>query len=82
MNKIKALQDKAVQTINFRANNYVRELYKIDKILIISDYIKLLFVRNVLLNLSIPHFIKNQKIYINTTLDTPTKLCHTNLTEY
>ena len=42
MNKIQALQDKAVLIISFRANNYVAELYKNDKTLRISDYIKLL----------------------------------------
>ena len=43
MNKIQALQDKAVRVIKFRANNYdVEELYKNDKILRISDYFKLL----------------------------------------
>ena len=46
--------------INFRANNYnVGELYKNDKILRISDYIKLLnclFVRDVLANLLILPF--------------------------
>ena len=42
LNKIPALQDKTVQIISFRANNYdVGELYKNDKILRISDYIKL-----------------------------------------
>ena len=53
LNKIEALQDKAVQIINFRANNYdVGELYKNDKILSISDYIKL----DILTNSSIPPF--------------------------
>ena len=60
LNKIQALQDKAVRVINFRANNYdVGELYKNDKILRISDYIKLLnclFVRDILKNSSIPLF--------------------------
>ena len=38
LNKIQALQDTAVQIINFRANNYdVGELYKNNKILRISD---------------------------------------------
>ena len=61
-NKTQALQDKAVRIINFRANNYgVEGLYKNDKILIISDYIKLLnclFVRDVLRKSSIPPFPK------------------------
>ena len=60
MNKIQALQDKAVRIINFKANNYdVGELHKNDKILRISDYIKLLnglFVRDILTNSSIPPF--------------------------
>ena len=43
LNKIQALQDKAVRVIKFRANNYdVEERYKNDKILRISDYFKLL----------------------------------------
>ena len=49
---------KAVQIINFKYNIYdVGELYKNNKILRISDYIKLLnclFVRDVLTNWSIP----------------------------
>ena len=60
LNKIQAPQDKTVQIINFRANNYVvGELYKNNKILRISDYIKLLnclFVRDILTNFSIPPF--------------------------
>ena len=58
LNKIQALQDKAVRIINFKANNYdVGEHYKNDKILRISDYIKLLnclFIRDILTNSSIP----------------------------
>lgn len=60
MNKIQALQDKGVRIINFKVNNHgVGELYKNDKILRISDYIKLLnclFVRDVLANLLILPF--------------------------
>ena len=60
LNKIQPLQDKAVRIINFKPDNQnVGELYKRDKILKVSDYIKLLnslFVREVLLNSSIPPF--------------------------
>ena len=67
MNKIQALQDKGVRIINFRVNNHgVGELYKNDKILRISDYIKLincLIVRNVLRNSSIP---SSQKFFITS----------------
>ena len=60
LNKIQPLQDKAVRIINFKPDNHnVEELYKRDKILKVSDYIKLLnslFVRDVLLNSSIPPF--------------------------
>ena len=71
MNKIQALQDKAVGIINFRANNYdVGELYKNDKIIRISDYIKLLSclsARDVLTNLSITpfqnYFIKSENLH-------------------
>ena len=63
LNKTQALQDKAVRIINFRANNYgVEVLYKNDKRLIISDYIKLLnclFVKDVLRKLSISPFQNN-----------------------
>ena len=67
MNKIQALQDKGVRIINLRVNNHgVGELYKNDKILRISDYIKLincLIVRNVLRNSSIP---SSQKFFIKS----------------
>ena len=60
LNKIQPLQDKAVRIINFKPDNHnVEELYKQDKILKVTDYIKLLnvlFVRDVLLNSSIPPF--------------------------
>ena len=60
LNKIQPLQDKAVRIINFKPDNHnVGELYKRDKILKVSVYIKLLnslFVRDVLLNSSIPPF--------------------------
>ena len=71
MNKIQALQDKAVRIINFKANNYdVGELCKNDKVLIISDYIRLLnhlFVSDVLTNSSIlpfqNYFIKSEILH-------------------
>ena len=60
LNKIQPLQDKAVRIINFKPDSLnVGELYKRYKILKVSDYIKLLnslFVRDVLLNSSIPPF--------------------------
>ena len=63
LNKIQAPQVKAVRIINFRANSYdVAELYKNDKMLKISDYIKLLnclFVRDVLKISSILPFQKD-----------------------
>ena len=70
LNKIQALQVKAIRVINFRANNYdVGELSKNDKILRISDYIKLLnclFVRDILTNSSIlpfqNYFIKSENL--------------------
>ena len=78
LNKIQPLQDKAVRIINFKPDNHnVGELYKRDKILKVSDYIKLLnslFVRDVLLNSSIPPFkisLLNQKICTNITPDMP-----------
>ena len=57
--------DKAVETINFRANNHDNgEHYKNDKILRISDYTKLLHYLFVRLKLSIPpfqnYFIKSE----------------------
>ena len=75
LNKIQALQDNAVRIIDFKANNYdVGELYKNDKILRISDYIKLLnclFVRDVLTNSSIPpfknYFIKSENLHQYST---------------
>ena len=43
LKKIQALKDEAVPIIDFRTNNYdVGELYKNDKLLRISEYIKLL----------------------------------------
>ena len=58
--KYKHCKKSSVRVINIRANNYdVRELYKNDKILRISDYIKLLnclFVGDILTNFSIPPF--------------------------
>ena len=69
LRKIQALKDEAVPIINFRTNNYdVGELYKNDKLLRISDYIKLLnclFVRDVLTNFPITlskNILLNQKI--------------------
>ena len=69
LNKIEALQDKAVRIINFRAY-HAGELYKNDKILKISDYIKLLnclFVRDILTNSLIPpfqnYFIKSENLH-------------------
>ena len=60
LNKIQPLQDKALRIINFKPDNFdTAELYKKDKILKISDYIKLLnclFVRDVLTGSSIPPF--------------------------
>ena len=52
--KISELQGKAIRIINFKSKNYpVAELYKISRILKLSDYIKLLnciFVRDTLAN--------------------------------
>lgn len=60
LNKVQPLQDKALRIINFKPDNYeVAELYKKDKILKITDYVKLLnylFVRDVLVESSIPSF--------------------------
>ena len=71
LNKIQALQDEALRILNFRANDYdVGELYKNNKIIRISDYIKLpncFFVRDVLTNSSIPpfqnYFIKSENLH-------------------
>ena len=60
LNKIQPLQDKALRIINFKPDNFdIAEPYKNDKILKISDYIKLLtclFVRDILTGSSIPPF--------------------------
>ena len=60
LNKIQPLQYKALRIINFKPDNFdTAELYKKDKILKISDYIKLLnclFVRDVLTGSFIPPF--------------------------
>ena len=54
------LQDNALSFINYKANNFdVRDLYKYDQILKISDYIKMLsglFVRDGLTSLTISYF--------------------------
>ena len=76
MNKIQALQGKAIRIANFRANNYdVGELCKNDKIHRISDYIKLLnylFVRDALTNSSISllqnYFIKSENLHQYNTI--------------
>ena len=75
LNKIQPLQDKAVRIINSKPDNHnVGELYKRDKILKVSDYIKLLnslFVRDVLLNSSIPlfqnFFTKSENLHQHNT---------------
>ena len=75
LNKIQPLQDKALRIINFKPNNFdTAELYKRDKILKISDYIKLLnclFVRDVLTGSSIPafqtYFTKSENIHQHNT---------------
>ena len=54
LTKIQPLQDKVLRVISFTAKKYdVRDLYKNDQTLKISDYIKMLnclFVRDVLTN--------------------------------
>ena len=90
MNETQALQDKAVGIINFRAdNNNVGKLYKNNRILRISDYIKLLnclIVRYVLTNSSIPpfqnYFIKSENLRQYNTRHAKQNSCHTDPTEY
>ena len=75
LSKIQPLQDKALRIINFKPDNFdTAELYKKDKILKISDYIKLLnclFVRDVLTGSSIPpfqtYFTKSENIRQHNT---------------
>ena len=75
LNKIQPLQDKALRIINFKPDNFdTAELYKKDKIIKISDYIKLLnclFVRDVLTGSSIPpfltYFTKSENIHQHNT---------------
>ena len=60
LTKIQPLQDKALRVISFKANSHnVKDLYKNDQILKISDYMKMLnclFVRDVLTKSTIPPF--------------------------
>ena len=67
LRKIQPLQDKALRVMNFKANNHdVRDLYKSDQTLKMSNYIKMLnclFVRDVLTKSRTPSF----ENYINTS---------------
>ena len=75
LTKIQPLQDKTLRVINSKANNHdVRDLYKNDQILKISDYIKMLnflFVRGVLTKWTIPlfqnYFNKSQNLHHHKT---------------
>ena len=67
LTKIQPLEDKALRVINFKANNHdVRDLYKSDQTLKMSNYIKMLnclFVGDVLTKSRTPSF----QIYGNTS---------------
>ena len=75
LTKIQPLQDKALRVISFKANNHnVKDLYKNDQILKISDYIKMLnclFVRDVLTKSTIPpfqnYFNKSENLHHHNT---------------
>ena len=77
-NQISELQDKALRIINFKQKNYpVSELYKSNKILKLTDYVKLLncmFVKNTLSTNQIPIFNnvfkKTNKIHSHNTRHT------------
>ena len=67
LTKMQPLQDKALRVMNFKANNHdVRNLYKSDQTLKMSNYIKMLnclFVRDVLTKSRTPSF----ENYVNTS---------------
>ena len=75
LTKIQPLQDKVLRVINFKANNSdIRDLYKNDQILKISDYIKMLnglFVRDVLTRSTVPpfqnYFNKSENLHQHNT---------------
>ena len=84
--QISELQDKTLRIINFKPKSYpVSELYKSNKILKLTDYIKILngmFVKNTLSANRIPIFNKFFKKLMKSTAIIPDTLLETQLNSH